>query len=339
MATGRFPDRAPPLLAGLIVSLASGGCSTGDGVYDGLDRADRAVSPGSHESARAQPEGSRVVAYISGRPVTTDDLWATLAEGFGSAAFEEIVLDRELERQARLAGVDLFEQDLRSERARLARTLSRGELDEEAIGVILDRLRDDRGLGPARYDALLRRNAILRRLVADEITVSEPEIRRAFDIVFGERIQCRLIVVATDREATSLRTELAAESNDLATRFAQAARRASLDPSGEFGGAMDPISPVDPAYPAALRSALASADAGKMTPVLALDGAYALALVEQKLDPEPRTLEAEHDRIARVLRERKERSAIGELAARLVREAQVEIIDRSLAWSWDRRAR
>ncbi len=310
------------------------GCSTGDSVYAGLDRGDRLVTPAPQEEPR-----DRTVGFINGRPVTIDELWAPIAEGLGRQVLEDLVLDRELARQARLAGIQIGEDDVRGERSRLARTLSRGELSDEAIGALLGRLRDDRGLGPARYDALLWRNAILRRLVSDDVQIDQAEIERAYEIVFGERFQIRLIVVASDREATRVRGDLAGETDDLATRFAQAARAVSIDPSGEFGGAMDPISPVDPIYPGVLRSALSATGVGDLTPVLVLDGAYAIALIERKIEPEATTLDAERARLVRVLRDRKERSAMGEVAARLVRESEVEIIDRSLAWSWDRRER
>lgn len=314
---------------GTLVLVLMGSCAGEPDALEGLDRGERAVGSGGRSS--------RVLASTDRYEIGEGDMLAGLLELGGGEVLREIVLDRELDRLARERGLDATPDDLRRERQRLARTLlgERGDLDEERAGRVLEHLRAQRGLGAVRFEALVRRNAMLRRLVRDEVSVREEDVRRAFEIVYGERIAARLIVVADEREAGRIRGELLRGPGDLPSRFAVAARASSIDPSGVLGGQLPGVSPIDPAYPEVLRRALATGEVGTITPVLALDGAYAIALIEGRLAPAPTTFERERGELERVLRERREREAMAGLAERLVRDAGVVVIDRSLAWSWN----
>lgn len=318
--------RARVLVSATIVLAALASCAGEPDILDGLDRGERAAGPAA----------SRVLASTERYEIGVGDMLGALLELGGGEVLREIVLDRELERLARERGIGVSEDDLRRERGRLARTLlgAQGGLDEERAGRVLDDLRAQRGLGALRFEALLRRNAILRTLVRDDVRVGQEDIERAYEIVFGERIAARLIVVADEREAGRIRAELLGGSGDLPSRFAAMARARSIDPSGEVGGQLPGVSPIDPAYPEVLRNALTKGEVGTITPVLALDGAHAIALIEQRLAPAPTTIERERGELERVLRDRRERDAMATLAERLVREAGVVVIDRSLAWSW-----
>jgi len=309
----------------------------------GVERAERSV-------AGATPEASgQVVAMVGGEAMTRDELWPVLAEAFGREALQEAVLDHELAARARLRGITIGEEDLQRERRRLARSIRGGVnpspdkganpgVDEQRVGRIIERIRGERALGPVRFDAFLRRNATLRRLVAPEIEISEGDIQQGFDIVFGERFEVRLIVTATDRQAAKIRGELVGScgGEDLSARFAASAMRSSIDPSGNIGGQIAPISPIDPAFPRALRSAISSTPPGQLTPVVALDGASALALVLRRLEPVNTTLAQQRTQLEQTLRLRKERGAMDTLARKILLEADTRILDRSLAWSRER---
>lgn len=321
-----------PAIAWVSIGAGLGSCAGERSVLDGLDRSDEAVGHG------AIGAGRRVLASAGGRDILEGDLLPALLEIGGGEALREAVLDHELERLARERGITIGQDELRRERQRLSRALlaGSGDEDEERGGRVLEDLRAQRGLGATRFEAMLRRNAIMRALVRDEIQVTPEDVERAFEIVFGERIAARLIVVASDREAADIRGTLLRGSGDLPSRFAAIARARSIDPSGTVGGELAPLSLVDPSIPGSLRRALASGDVGSMTPVVSLDGAFAVALIEGRLPRVDTTLERERATLERVLKERREREAMTTLAERLVRESGVVVIDRSLSWSWER---
>ena len=90
----------------------------------------------------------------------------------------------------------MTEADLAAEEAIIRQSLSE---DEDVAARLLADLRERRGLGPVRFAALLKRNAGLRRLVEDQVTVTEPAVRQAYRLAHGPAARVRLIVMPTLR--------------------------------------------------------------------------------------------------------------------------------------------
>lgn len=209
-----------------------------------------------------------------------------------------------------------------------------------AAADVLDDLRTRRGLGPTRFDSLLRRNAALRRLVRDSVSVSNPEIEAALAARYAERVNTRIIVVRTEREASNLRSQLKDVPGSITVLFAQLAMQHSLDASAPRGGLLDPFSLEDATYPIALRQALQSLAPGdSITPSIALDGGYAIVLLEGRSPSPYAKRPGDESMIEQQIRLRKERIAMDQLARRLLDAAGVTVFDESLAWSWSRRPR
>ena len=73
------------------------------------------------------------------------------------------------------------------------------------------------------------------------------------------------------------------EWDGLSRQFAEVAEQVSVDSSRLRGGLIGSISPADPSYPAALRTALERATLGEPTSVVALEQGYAILLVEGRI--------------------------------------------------------
>ena len=150
---------------------------------------------------------------------------------------------------------DLGEHALQEEETSL---LSRLSDDENDARELLSEVRSNEGLGPARYEALLWRNAALRALVQPDLQLNEPLLRRLHRMRHGQRLQIRLIVVPTLQEAEELHARLTGGE-----AFDAIASTRSIDSSRDRGGLVDHQS-EDPAWPAALRSELESKQAGEL---------------------------------------------------------------------------
>ncbi len=228
-------------------------------------------------------------------------------------------------------------EDLERERALLHEALARdAELDPAAMREALARLRRTRGLGPAGFSALLRRNATLRKLVGDEVLVEAAQIERAATILAAPRVVARVIVLASEREASDVRAGLLGEPDDLPNRVARMAVARSLDASARDGGRVGPVSVLADSVPQALRTTLASLPPGELSGVTAVDEGYALVLVESRAEAREATPQ-DRARAERDARARAERVAMDRLARRLIDQARVTVLDESLAWSWANR--
>ena len=121
--------------------------------------------------AKSADGAAGVAAMWKQQVVTWDRLRPVLAELAGSQALEEVLLDAMLEDRARERGIAPDEAAI----AREEETL-RGYLDRDPARAdrLLSEVRARQGLGPARWRALLRRNAILRAMVAAGQAVCRP---------------------------------------------------------------------------------------------------------------------------------------------------------------------
>lgn len=333
------PDRPPAQrpsvrsLAALglcVISLAAG-CS-GSGPES--DKPALAAIPAAQPQARSST-AERPAALLNGQPIAWSALQPALAEAAGGLVLEEIVLDAMLDAELASRGLALTPAAVTAERRHLVDMIQTGAAaDEHEAERLIDSLRRSRRLGDIRFRSLLERNAKLRLLTANTVSVTDAEVQQAFQLRYGPKFRARVILVPTEREAARIRDELASSPDHLTMRFAAAAARSSLDPSGPRGGILDPISPADPAYPAAIVRVLRTLEPGQLSPVVAVDRGYALVLLEEKLPPGPESFADVRSSLEREVRLGKERAAMEDLAARLLASAKLTVLDRSLEWGW-----
>lgn len=334
---------AAGLVCGLLLIGCSGGGSRGgeEGSIDvGLDRSERYVrSQGGGGTGRGSASGAgeddgRPPALVDGTPVRWGELRSRLGEAAGAAALEEIALERMLRREIRRAGIEIEQADLERERDLLLRSFEQSGAADESIdgGRLLMEVRRARGLGPERFESLLWRNAALRALVRDEVEIDAERIERTGALLYGPRYRVRIITAETLGEASAALKDLRSGAP-----FGQVAAERSTDASAARGGVIEPISPADPAYPAALRTALGRLTPGEVSSPIAIEGGYALLILDAVIEGEdfdPDSARADLEQRARLA---EERVLMQRRASRLLRSAGVTVFDPSLDWSWRRR--
>jgi hypothetical protein len=332
------------------IGLGAAGCAGGAATDDaGLREAERyaerrAGSATDRGRVDTDRPGARAAAAIAadvlapggvGFVVGDDELAPALTEAAGAIVLEEAVLGRLLEQRCRRLGVEIDDTAIERERAlaidavRLADTTRRLS-DEEAArrwrGVLARR-----GLGPDRYDAFLRRNAMLRALVAQDVTVGEAQLRLAYEMRYGERYEARLITTGSAAEART-----AMERLEAGERFADVAGEVSTDASALFGGVIAPISPADPGVPEAVRRAAVGAgqrgELGQAMGPIRLDTGYAVIVIDAVIEAGGPPFAEVRDNLAQLVRLRQERLLMDRLAQDLL--SGVEVRPRGPHWSW-----
>jgi len=329
-----------------LAACASSGSSGGSGVTRdvtrGLDATDRylASSTGARAAATDRPrQGDRPVALMAEAAITWDDIRPRLTEAAGGPVLEELVLERMLERECRQRGIEITARELAAERDLLAQafaiTGAAPGRDRAAGERVLAQVRRERGLGEVRFAALLRRTAMMRRLVQPEVAVTPGAIQLAYEIRYGERFRVRLMTVGSAREAMRLIERLREGES-----FEALAMEVSTDVSSVRGGLIEPISPEDPAWPLALRQALRTMTVGEVrgSPV-ALETGFAVLRLEERLAPAtdrpaPELVRSDLEQEVRV---RQERLLMNRLARRLIAEAPLSVVDTALRTAWEER--
>lgn len=289
-----------------------------------------AVVQSGRPAAPERTDGAAgIVAVWRDEAVTWDRIRPVLAELAGSAALQEVLLDRLLEQRARERGIapDAAATEREEE-------LLLGYLDKDPARAsrLLAELRARQGLGPVRWAALLRRNAILRALVAPDVQVLQAQVAAAHDAAHGPRRRARVVAVPDLRAAQAVSDRLAKGE-----RFEDVAAEASTDPSAPRGGLVAPMSRLDPGVPAAVREALWSVQRpGEVSPPALVGTGYVIVRYEGDEPGDGVPLEAVRAEAERAVRVAQERARMDTLAQEILRGVQPSIFDESLADSWNR---
>ncbi|MHC4948880.1 MAG: peptidylprolyl isomerase [Planctomycetota bacterium] len=290
-----------------------------------LARPDETVTPPVATLVDARP-----AALVNGRSVTWGDLRPGLNEAAGGEILEETILDRQLRTALAEAGLVIGPEEAARERALLVASL---DPDSDVALRLLDELRARQRLGETRFQGLLRRNAALRALVADEVEVNDEDLRVMHDRIYGPRRRCRLMLVPSLGAARD-----AIERVQAGESFAEVATTLSTDVSATRGGLLEPISANDPAYPESIRRALWALDGdGTVSAPVLLDRGYAVIQLVEEVPADPTPLADVSASLRDTVRRSRERVLMDQLARRLLREAQVTVFDDHLHESWRRR--
>jgi len=279
-------------------------------------------------TAPAAAPASAPVAVIDGRVLDWRAFGPLVAEASGGPVLEEVVLEWRCETECAKAGIAVGMDLVLAEERRVLESLDQ---DPERAMRLLQSLKARQGLGPLRWQALLRRNAMLRALVSKDIVLDEAVIEQARDSLVGPRRDARLIVVADLVAAERVRTAL----RDGAS-FPELAARESLDTSAPRGGLVTGVTRRDAGYPSSFREALFTLAPNAISDPLLVEDRF--MIVQMLAESTPPALDpAELDRRARErARIAQERVAMERLADRLLRTTSLSVFDEAAKSSLDR---
>ncbi len=256
-----------------------------------------------------------------------------LKEQAGKSALIDLVLDYQLELELQKLNLQITPEDLDDEESNFVRTIADQSRQTQGYQ-LLDSFRSAKGLGPSRYPRLLRRNAILRKLTKDTAEPTPNEILLSKAIAFGPKHRVRMFVTQSHTNASALRDRIVnAPLETLRWAFADACSTNSIHPSAARGGLITGLSIHDPSYPLALSDAIKKLHPGELSKTIATDSGHTLIYLESitpAIHPTNEQLRFVHDQ----LRLRKQSAAMRKLAAELIEQADVIVMDRGLNWSW-----
>lgn len=273
-----------------------------------------------------------VVALVENTPIYADDLAPGLFEMAGRESLREQVLDISLRSELARRGLSVSSEAVDHERALFNERISTSGR-EGGPGVMAQEVYRARGLGPVRRRAMFWRNAALRLMVGDAAQASDADVDAAIELAYGPKIIARVIVTENERDASEVIRLLGPSPST--SVFARIAEQYSIDPTSSRGGLLQPIHLADTNYPVAVREALGEMAPGSLSGVIPIADGSAVFLKEGFVAASTPPSGA-RERLRRELELQLERSAMDALARRLVSQARVDVLDRSLGWSWDR---
>jgi hypothetical protein len=188
------------------------------------------LAPASHTDY-----SRRVVAYIYGTtPITREDLGEYLIARFGAERLEFLVNRRIIERVCQVKGIEVTELEIDAD---LGDTLKGLNINrQDFVSKVLKNY--NKTLYEWRED-VIRPKLALNKLCRDQVKVSEDEVKQAFEAHYGEKVECRMILLL--KEDAHRKWGLWEKVSKDDKEFDSAARTQALAPLAAKGGEIPPI--------------------------------------------------------------------------------------------------
>ncbi len=236
--------------------------------------------------------------------------------------------------------ITVSEADVSWERERALRRLSDplaavtpGPLDIQSAERLLDSVLQERNLSREEFDMVIRRNAHLRMLAAAEVSVTDEDLRREFDRLYGPRVYVRHIQMANLNEVQRAKERLAAGEP-----FADVATQLSANTgSASRGGLLEPFSAGDDEVPSALREAAFALQPGQVSEAIRVGQWYHLLQLESVVPPLSEDFEQVREGLTRSYFARITEPRMFELFEKLFRDATIEVHDPLLRVEFEKR--
>lgn len=264
-------------------------------------KADSHVRPASATQPAYKPPQHDVMAIVNGQDISRKQLADACAERFGEDVLESMVNKRLIMHHCNKRGITITKQDVENEVERMAK---RFKLSREHW---LELLANERGITEQEYKRdILWPTIALRLLAADELKVTEEDLRREFETRYGPSVSARIIVVADGQKAQKLHQLLMADPSE----FARLAMNESIDVnSASIGGLIQPIRLH--VGDAGIERAAFSLQKGQISPVIAIGEQFAILKCEGVNPPRQVVFDQVRAELEETIRDGKLRDAAG----------------------------
>ncbi len=160
--------------------------------------------------ADADETVSNVVAVVNGDPISRKTLADATVERFGRGVLDTMINQHLILQACQKQGVEVTNQEVSDEVRRIAKKFNL------SLDSYLQLLQAERDISPNEYSSeIVWPMLALRRLVADQVQVSEDEFNRQFIAQYGEAVKCRMIMVADRAKADQAHRQATRQSGGL----------------------------------------------------------------------------------------------------------------------------
>jgi parvulin-like peptidyl-prolyl isomerase len=270
-----------------------------------------AAAQGTVQAERPQHD---VMAVVNGQDVRREALAAACVDRFGEEVLEGLVNKRLIEHHCQNRGITVTPQETSAEVDRMAERFKIGRKQW------LDMLARERGINQQQYERdILWPTLALRKLAADQLTVSDEQVNKAYESQFGEAVKARLIVVESRDVAEQLHRQLAERPEE----FARLAMQHSEDVnSASIGGLIQPIR--HHVGDASIERSVFALEPNQISPIIPVANQFAILKCEGRIPPRNVPLENVRAELVDRIKEEKLRDAASDLFAKLQNAATIQ---------------
>ena len=273
--------------------------------------AQNSAKPGNQkegELPRVEKPQHDVMAVVNGQDIRRDALATACVERFGKDVLEGLVNKRLIMHYCQNRNIEVTDAEVDAEIDRMAK---RFKIGHEQWLQMLER---ERGITAEQYKRdILWPTLALRKCAAKDLAVSDADLQKLHESIYGPAMKCRLIVVGNRELAEKLHRQVTDQPND----FARLAMQNSLDVnSASIGGLIQPIHHHvgDPA----IEREVFALQPDHISPIIPVGEQFAILKCEGQMPARNVPLESVREELTEQLRE----SRLHEVAGKLFKQLQ-----------------
>lgn len=278
------------------------------------------------------------LALINGTPIDRNRIARLVIESYGLTVFEQVLTLELAKQKAATKNLQVTQEDVDAEYERSLRQISLppgGTSDEplskDASEALLRQLLISKNIPRPQFMLGVERNAYLRKLAEKDLVIEEPQLRSAYDRLYGERAEIRLIQVDSLGEAARIRERI-----EKGEDFAELAKKHSREViSAPIGGLLRPFTREDREFPPLFITTAFALEPGQVSKAIPWQGKYNLIKLERRYPKTKISFEDVKAKLAERVREEQLLERMKIINHTLLKEASIRILDPEL----DRRFR
>lgn len=263
-----------------------------------------------------------LAARVNGHNILVDELHQQCVQRHGRKVLEGMIHRRLIEQAVAKEGLTITEDELDAEVARAA--VAMGKLDAQGrpdVAAWLEIVKREQKISVTlyRYDVVWP-SVALRKLAGSQVQVTEEDLQKGFEANYGPRVQCRAIVLSSQRRAQEVWDM--ARRNPTAEYFGLLAEQYSVEASSRaLRGEVPPIARHS-GQPLLEQEAF-SLRPGELSGIVQVGDKFVILFCEGHTKPMQVAFEEVRDLLWDEILEKKTRAAMTEYFARLKDEARI----------------
>ncbi len=265
-----------------------------------------------------------IVAMVNGQKITKQELYNLLTETYGEDALDVLIRRTLIYQTAKKEGVSVSGAEVESKLKKVVNTEIEGlmrtyrikdkaDLEKELVkaGGSLAQLEE-------KLTKKMKKQAevelLAEKAMEKTITITEEDLQKTYDQVYGEKIEASQIVFKTRRDAEDALKKLRSGAD-----FATMAKNDSIDrTSAVRGGKMQPFSPKE-----GMGAQVAHLKVGELSDIFKTDYGYHIVKVTDKKAASNKSFKTVRGELEKIVRNQQYKERLGPWLISLIENASI----------------
>jgi len=265
-----------------------------------------------------------VVAIVNGQKITKQELYNLLTATYGEDALDVLIRRTLIYQTAEKAGITATSAEVESELKKLINTEIEGLMrayrikDKADLDKELAKVDSNLAQLEEKLSKKMRKQAeielLAKKVMEKTITITEEELQKTYDQMYGEKIEASQIVFNTRREAEEALKKLKSGAD-----FATLAKNESIDRASAIrGGKMQPFSPKD-----GIGAQVAHLKVGELSDIVKTDYGYHIIKIADKKAASNKGFKTVRGELEKIARNQHYKERLGPWMISLIENASI----------------